>query len=45
MTPSDTSEASPSQEDVLNTQVEVLTASVQQLATLVESLSPDQLRQ
>jgi uncharacterized protein (TIGR03083 family) len=45
MTPSDPSEAAPSQEDVLNTQLEVLTASVQQLATLVESLSPDQLRQ
>ncbi|HEX3842688.1 MAG TPA: maleylpyruvate isomerase family mycothiol-dependent enzyme [Acidimicrobiales bacterium] len=45
MTPDDTSEATISPEDVLDTELEVLTASVQRLAGLVESLSPDQLRQ
>lgn len=45
MTPGDTSEATPSQENVLDTLLEVLSASVRQLAGLVESLSPDQLRQ
>lgn len=45
MTPGNSTEATPSQEDVLDTLVEVLSASVQQLAALVGSLAPDQLRQ
>jgi uncharacterized protein (TIGR03083 family) len=42
MTPSDTT---PDPEDVVGTQVQVLAGSVQRLATLVESMDPDQLRQ
>lgn len=40
-----TNDTAPEPEDVLTTQLQVLEASLQHLATLVESMDPDQLRQ